>query len=110
MSMASRREALRRLGHPRFRATCQSCKNYVPAVSGAYVWDDGAPNGVRRVEVCASCKKKIHEQNEQGVRRRVDNELALEQANRDHFDSAQRGSDPNYLAACERMRREMGLG
>lgn len=81
----------------------------MPAVSRAYVWDAGASDGLRSVEVCAACKQRLHDQNEAAVKRRVDNEFGLEQANREHFAAARRPSDRGYLAACEQMRREMGL-
>lgn len=103
----SRREALRRLGHPRFRAVCQNCGHYVAALVRAYIWDAGtAPNGIRPVQVCAPCKDKVLDQNTQGVVRRVNDEVGLQQANDEYFESMKRSSDHEYLLACERMRAE----
>lgn len=97
---------MRRLGHPRFRVVCPMCRRHVSQVSTAHVWDKGAPDGVRPVTACADCSRVLDKQNRETLRQQVANEVGLQLANEEYFDSMQRSSNRSYLAACERMRRE----
>jgi hypothetical protein len=101
-----RKEVLRRLGHPRFRYICASCHQYVPSLDLVFVWDQGAEGQMREARACSNCAEQIRQTNKRYVEDRVRNQVQLELANIEHRSAAERPSSAEYLAACERMRRE----
>lgn len=117
-ALRRRKEALRRLGSPRFRYECSYCRRLVPQLKRVHVLREGFRNPLNvsvrgedfdPADVCAGCAGRIQEDNSRRIRDRTRAELQLERANAEHFDSTSRGSNPSYLEACERMKREMGL-
>jgi hypothetical protein len=101
-----RREVLRRLGSRRFRFVCPTCRQYVPELYRAAVWDDGVEGGHRPVHVCGECLPRLEQRNREYVQRRARDQVQLEVANLEHQEASRRSSSADYLAACERMRRE----
>jgi hypothetical protein len=106
-----REEILRRLGVPQFRHRCERCRLYTDALYSVFDWysTTGGERHIRRVEACETCEKIIRERNEQETKRRVDNEMQLKQANREHASAMQRSSSLEYRQACQEMRRALGI-
>lgn len=107
--MGSRHEVLRRLGSPRHRCVCPSCRHYVPTLWLAFIIDPGSEKGIREIRVCESCKSDIEKRNRQASASQLQNELGLERANHEHQLAATRSSRHDYLIACIKMRKELRM-
>ena len=107
--MSRRREVLRRLGSPRYRCVCPSCRHYVPRLWLTFIIDPGSQSGMREIRVCDSCKSDIEKRNRQVSASQLQNELGLERANHEHQLAATRSSRHDYLIACINMRQELRM-
>lgn len=103
----TREEVLRRLGVPRFRFRCPQCLQYVPKL--VQVFDFSDDRSGRMVACCVSCSAEIRERQNERMKESVENRLALARANAEHRVAQEHCSSKEYLAACEQMRRELGL-
>ena len=65
---------------------------------------------MRRVQLCTSCAERVEAQNRERLKERMKQRHDLQAANIEHQFASQRSSSYEYLAACARMRREMGIG
>lgn len=103
----TREEILRRLGVPQFRFRCPQCLQYVPRLFQRFDFSDDASG--RIVACCASCSEKLDKRQNERMKESVANRLALARANAEYRVAQNHSSSREYLAACEQMRREMGL-
>lgn len=101
-----KQEILRRLGVPQFRHQCGQCRAYVPKLVAAF---DMTQSKTLLVQCCKACAKKIDERNVERMKESVRNKLDYDRANHEYRAAMDRPSNYEYLAACEQMKREMGL-